>query len=346
MKTRHAACPATFILILASLLAAAGCSKVPGAGQAPDGGTAAVSFYVDDPATRATAAGAEEAVSRLQVLAFDQSGILVQKGESPSGVVTLDLPLKKLTVWAVANGHDNLSDIADERTLRSVRTFFEDNTPSSFEMVGSAQIDFAAASGRSFRIPVDRAAARVHLGSIVFAPASSSFTSVSVTGLYLINVNSSVTFALSGDAPAAAWFNPMGFDADAPAGVRSMTGETLNFTLTESAPHNTAHYFYCYPNATEDDVQGVTPFSIRHTRLVLEGVVGGKTMYWPVTLPQVDANHSYYIPELKITRKGSDNPDVYPANGAADFEIQVSDWDGRDNDGNPFFTPGGKIVTQ
>ena len=73
--------------------------------------------------------------------------------------------------------------------------------------------------------------------------------------------------------------------------------------------------FFCYPNILSEESLGQ-----EFTRLVVQGELGGRTYYYPVNINQegfgyscgpkgIDRNVSYMI-DLKITREGSDDPDV------------------------------------
>jgi hypothetical protein len=88
---------------------------------------------------------------------------------------------------------------------------------------------------------------------------------------------------------------------------------------------------WCYPsNAYEASIG--TPFS----RLVIEGKISGQTYYWPVNINRtedgngIDRNRQY-IYDIKITRKGSTDPDI-PVE-AEDIEItfKTAIWEEKEN---------------
>ena len=77
--------------------------------------------------------------------------------------------------------------------------------------------------------------------------------------------------------------------------------------------------------------------SPRRTRLVLECDYGGRTCYYPVSLPKdpsavIERNKVYHISLLKLTKPGSLTPDDPNTEVASTIgftvNIQVSDWEG------------------
>ena len=66
---------------------------------------------------------------------------------------------------------------------------------------------------------------------------------------------------------------------------------------------------YCYPNTAEEESPG-TPV----TRLVIEGKISGNTYYWPIDISRGPGNGissgKSYIFDVKITRKGTTDPDI------------------------------------
>ena len=88
--------------------------------------------------------------------------------------------------------------------------------------------------------------------------------------------------------------------------------------------------FRCYPNDCLEESPG-SPF----TRLVLEGVIDGKTYYWPIDIGR--KGHGYpdhggisgnrrYIYDLTITGKGGDNPDVPVSSKVLCSNLEIGEW--------------------
>ena len=65
----------------------------------------------------------------------------------------------------------------------------------------------------------------------------------------------------------------------------------------------------------------------RHTRLVVETELAGRTCYYTMTMPAIESNHIYTVKELRITRPGSSDPELPVLPGDASFTIEVEDWE-------------------
>ncbi len=88
---------------------------------------------------------------------------------------------------------------------------------------------------------------------------------------------------------------------------------------------------WCYPsNASEESIG--TPFS----RLVIEGKIAGQTYYWPVNINRnsgsggIDRNRQY-IYDIKITRKGSTDPDIPVEVDDIEMTIKTAIWEEKEN---------------
>ena len=95
--------------------------------------------------------------------------------------------------------------------------------------------------------------------------------------------------------------------------------------MTSSASYDKKNTFYCYPNPESNDNFSST-WSPRHTRLVVEALLGDTRYYYPVTLPEIESNKIYDV-NLKITRPGSSLPDIEVDKFAVGFTVQVKDWE-------------------
>ena len=88
---------------------------------------------------------------------------------------------------------------------------------------------------------------------------------------------------------------------------------------------------WCYPsNASEESIG--TPFS----RLVIEGKIAGQTYYWPVNINRdsgssgIDRNRQY-IYDIKITRKGSTDPDIPVEADDIEMTFKTAIWEEKEN---------------
>ena len=88
---------------------------------------------------------------------------------------------------------------------------------------------------------------------------------------------------------------------------------------------------WCYPSNPKKDTPG-SPF----TRLVIEGKVGGTTYYWPININREnDGNgvgrNMQYIYDIRITGKGSTDPDIPVEAGNMDIKMRIERWDEKEN---------------
>lgn len=88
---------------------------------------------------------------------------------------------------------------------------------------------------------------------------------------------------------------------------------------------------WCYAsNAPEASIG--TPFS----RLVIEGKISGQTYYWPININRdysnegIDRNRQY-IYDIKITRKGSDDPDIPVKAEDMDITFKTAIWEEKED---------------
>ena len=84
-----------------------------------------------------------------------------------------------------------------------------------------------------------------------------------------------------------------------------------------------------FTNMGYDVMFQLIDWSARYTRLVVEATLGGEVMYYPVSLPEVLPNSAYEV-TLRVTRRGSPDPDIPVTGVAAEFKVDVQDWIQRD----------------
>ena len=119
------------------------------------------------------------------------------------------------------------------------------------------------------------------------------------------------------------WYNKTKYDSsDDNSLLFDGMGDML---VTSSASYDKKNTFYCYPNPESNDNFSST-WSPRHTRLVVEALLGDTRYYYPVTLPEIESNKIYDV-NLKITRPGSSLPDIEVDKFAVGFTVQVKDWE-------------------
>lgn len=81
----------------------------------------------------------------------------------------------------------------------------------------------------------------------------------------------------------------------------------------------------CYENISEQEGPG-TP----HTRLVIQGDIQGITWYWPIAVKSREANgvasNCKYVYDIRITGKGSADPDTEIERGNIEIIANIKEW--------------------
>ena len=266
----------------------------------------------------------EDKINSVQVFVFASDGKLEAEAYGTQPSIDLGCTMGSKTVAVLCNS-GRLDAIASAADLNSKVTSLTDNSSSSFIMFNS--VPFAVdATAKSLTVTVKRTVSKIVLENISNKMTLEQYRSeaIKIKGIYLINVAGDTSMDLA--AAPSLWLN-RGSKEAAENSLYSEIPASLDIAYNSSDVSR--HYFYCYPNPVEAD-SAAEIWSPRHTRLVVEAEVGGKTGYYPVTLPVLKANTVYTIKNLEITRPGIDAPDVVSALGTMTFTIAVADWDRED----------------
>ena len=266
--------------------------------------------------------GSPNAVNTLQVFLFDESGNLEASDmQQAKSVVLACVPGTKKVV-ALVNAPE-LTDVTSYSQLTSTTSKLTDNTIDSMVMEGEVDLEIDATM--SVTIPVSRLAAKVVIKQIAnnFELLTHQNMDFCVTAIYLVNVAGEKSY-LSSAVPTL-WYNKMKIDRE----DETIPHFTYDYFQTPNkipyqGTFTTDKYFYCYPNPTEEDCYD-TVWSERYTRMVVEATLAGEVVYYPISLPEVKQNTLYEV-SLKITRPGSESPDVPVSGHAVEFKIDVQDW--------------------
>ena len=267
--------------------------------------------------------GTPDAVNSLQVFLFDDKGALETSDVQSSTSLVLPCVPGKKKVVALVNAPE-LSGVSSYSQLTGMTSKLGDNTIDSMVMEGELEVDIT--SNTSVTIPVSRLAAKVILRQVVnnFELPTHQQMEFAINSIYLVNVAGEKAYL--SDAMPSLWYNMMQKTIDLDGSTPRFIYEDLPSPI--KVPYNgtfTAdRYFYCYPNPTSTDTSDKT-WSERYTRLVVQTTLGSETVYYPITLPDINKNTVYEI-ALKITRPGSDSPDEPVSGHVAEFKIAVQDW--------------------
>ena len=318
--------------LFVSFLLLAGCR--PAARQ--DEGTVEVVFSVLGEDTRANGTEGERAVDNWTLLLY-KDGKLAEAGTSDSGsAIRKKLTAGDYTAFAVVNppasfraaDHPELTDLAEaESDLR-------DNAPGRLVMAGSRTVTVPVPDGGTQRIGVDRLVCKAGIRkiSVQFDNPVLADRPFLLKDLYLTNCYGKSRYGSDWDAgdilsDGSRWYHRMGLPSD--GGLEGLLAERgIDATLTSDTPHVQEHSFYFYPNPLPEaqDTRSGT-WSRRRTRLVIEAEIGGRTYYYPVTLPASRRNRTYIIEEAVIRKLGSRDPEEDEP-GAIDvtFSTKTDDW--------------------
>ena len=261
--------------------------------------------------TKATAVSAdnEAKVNNLQVFVFRGDDLDAYASVDNAQELTLSCTAGDRVVYALVNAPD-YSAVPGKAALLAKVSELSANSLTNFEMVGSKSVTLPQSEKVS--IDVNRIASRVVLKKITrnFTSEALQALNFKVDAIYLINVAGNTSYDLS--AAPAKWYNV----AENKNELASLLYDAPASLITNGQSYSTAHTFYAYPN----------DLATNTTRLVIETTLGETKYYYPINLPEMAANKSYEIEEVKITRPGSDNPDEPVSFADATFSINVIDW--------------------
>lgn len=285
----------------------------------PLGQTAKITFSVNSGATKAVAElDDEKAVDSLQVYVFNAAGTRLEAyGSSAGASLSLSVTLGSKTIAALVN-HPSLTGVTTLQALKATVSDLGDNSTSSFVMFGSLSETISTASS-NIVVPVSRLVARVVLSKVtnnISLPQYAN-TPLVVRGIYLINAAGECN--LEHNLTPIKYYNK---GSNASSELPELLSKTPNASLAVGQSYSTENRFYCYPNPVTTD-NSSQPWSPRFTRLVVDTSLG----YYPITLQNaVQANTSYEISELVVTKPGVEVPDVKIETDIASFTIQVLPW--------------------
>ena len=318
--------------LLLSIFLLAGCHR-----SAPPGeGGVEVVFSVLGEDTRVTGTDGERAVDDWALMLY-KDGQLVEAGTSDSGsAIRKTLATGTYTAFAVVNPPASFDPDAYPKlsSLKSAESALGDNEPDRLVMAGSRSVTVSVPDGKTQRIDVDRLVCKAAIRKIsvrfsdpLLAARTFNLKSIYLTNCYGVSRYGNDLESTDLVSDVSYWHNRMGFHSD--RNVNDILSETgLNAPVSVDTPHTQEHAFYFYPNPlpeTLDSRDGT--WTRRRTRLVIEAEIGGRTYYYPVTLPTSQRNKTYLIEEAVIRKLGSRDPEKDEP-GAMDiyFRTETDDW--------------------
>ena len=264
----------------------------------------------------------ETAIKNYQVFLFNDKDVLEAYVSQATPDISLDCTLGEKTVVVLTNA-PAVNDATTLASLQSKASTLSDNSADAFVMEGLVEVAIETTEDVNIVVPVVRQVAKIELVNVTtdFELPEYEATPFSISAVYLINVPADKKY-FGAEAPEI-WFNKSAYD---PGDDNSLIYDDMNdVAVTAGAQYSTRNALYCYPNPTQEDAFE-TPWTARHTRLVVETVLGDETYYYPVTMPVIQQNKKYEV-SLTITRPGSYSPETVVDKFAADFAVTVKDWE-------------------
>lgn len=297
-----------FLFAASAALTFAGCSRSlaePVASE--DDGLYTLRVTVPAPATKSMLGADDSAIEDLQILVFDEDGLLEAYEAGPGNSHSFQCTKGVKEVVALVNA-PSMQNVASYSDLVAVSSdLVGDNRPGRLVMEGKASLTVDGSQEmHTATIEVRRLATKISLGTVTLDFEAEHYNQLqfSITGVYLVNVAGEKKY-LSDVAPTL-WYNRMKVEdgGDVPLICDKLAPAVA---VKEGTPYTAVHDFYCYPNPSPDSSEA--EWSPRSTRFVVEAVLGEDTYFYPVTMPVLVQNTAYKV-NLTIRRPGSLSPDV------------------------------------
>ena len=299
----------------------AACSEKAGLEEAMSSDMVALEISVPIAHTKVTAAADETSISNYQVFVYDASDHLEAYVNQNSSSISLECTVGTKTVVVLCNA-PAIEEVTTLSDMMKLKSSLSDNEIGSFVMSGRVS-SVITTSSTGVTVPVSRLVSKVRLSKLETEFEIPQYQSMpfKVSSVYLINVPADKYYITTGSVTE--WYNKTKYDSsDENSLLFDNMGDLL---VTSSASYDKKNTFYCYPNPESNDNFSST-WSPRHTRLVVEALLGDTRYYYPVTLPEIESNKIYDV-NLKITRPGSSLPDIEVDKFAVGFTVQVKDWE-------------------
>lgn len=276
-------------------------------------------------ATRSMEAVDDSAVEDVQILVFNDAGVLEAYARVGNETqLQLRCTAGTKNVVAIVNAPD-MSDVMNRYVLSARCTdLLTDNTPGRLIMEGETELVISAGEeSYEVTVPVRRKVAKIYLGSVDldYSVEHYRYKTFTIDAVYLINVVGN-KYYLSDSEPYT-WYNKLMVED---SGKVPMLYDCLTTpaSVHPDVAYTRTHVFYCYPNSAPDSSRPA--WEPRSTRFVVEATLDGKKCYYPVTMPVIVQNKAYKV-NLVIKRPGSDSPDIPVQTYWGDGNVEVKDWD-------------------
>jgi hypothetical protein len=293
-----------------------------------------VAFSILESDTRTTVTSGEGHVNHWTLMLYREGKLIDVRTSGAMSPIHCSIEAGVYTAYAIANPPSSFRPEAYSTfsQFSKAESNLIDNSLSQLVMFGSRTITVPAQNSRPQTINVNRLVAKVGIRKIStdFTDPTLLSRTFRLKAIYLTNCYGKTHLrddvgASEMNANASCWYNRMGFHTN--AGVDALLADQgINAIITASSPYVQEHHFYCYPNQTNQDSRSGN-WSIRHTRLVLEADINDKTYFYPITLPAMQRNKTYFVEEAIIRKLGSTDPEKdEPGSIDVIFNTSIDDW--------------------
>ncbi len=314
--------------------------------------------HAPEPATEATFTGTgyeepvrvavltqrKEEIESMDVFVFNNDNLhrldcYQRFNETEEGIVAIASRKGNKKVAICANSGRERNDwknINSHKALQEVMADLEEERRDRLFMSAETDITAGNLPGKAVAVHLEKLASEIILRSI-----SCDFTGKPYEGeilkdakVYLTNVNASCRIMSEGTIAPGRIINAGGLNQ---SDLEKFTDPGLVFRRIgrDIGPdiYKADISLLCYPNCGTRESPG-TPF----TRLVIEGKIGNDTWYWPVDINRsADANgrngierNCQYVYDIRITRKGSSDPDTPAKSEDIDIKFEIRKWDRKE----------------
>lgn len=316
------------VLFLLSVCLLSGCGKVVSVSE--PAAMVEVTFRgVCTPSTRSVSVD-ESSVHTLDVLVFRQDGGALECHSRAIGnAASVSVMSGTAYRWYVAaNAPDgSFEGVSDEDRFRTL-SWRLPSLSSGTAMAGSGRGTISG--GCSVSVGLDRLACRVILDTFTpdFLSRMYPDADIRLERVFLLNVNGSCLWTVTPDV-SDFWYNRMQRTEEG-GDVDSFVSAEHGIALSGPSAVPLGDVLYCCPNPVEQDCDALTvpQWSPRRTRLIIELSIDGVPNYYPVTLPAMQCNRSYFVASASALGPGFPSPDRCSTDRTSlEFSVSVLPWE-------------------
>lgn len=252
----------------------------------------------------------------LDLCAFRSDGSLYAHVRREGDSITAELAAGETMIWwLVADAPEELLETtASLAQLERAKVLLEDNTRESFVMTGYGA---GVLTGNTEKVlNMRRLACKVSVGKLIpsfLGEEEYAGKRAVLERAFLLNAPSAVF--LDGKPSADDMCNVGCLDSGLPRGLSDLVSCDLASNLEGTAACSLDLSLYCCPNP------------LGSTSLVLELSIEGETNYYPISLPPLQSNCEYHVPEVELLGDGSVSPDLPVDRKSVGFTIVVNPWE-------------------